>query len=276
MKCLHSLYLLKTGADQGLIYKLTDKLLSEGFAVIYGVEKKNIADKSQFVNQVYAKMKQTGLFHNGIEDYIEKGALRIMDANEVFSYDQSFTINELVDKWTSIIKEFRKKGNYKGIITLAGGISVTTDDEQSKLVSYEQVILKAVTQSGLLQIVCCYSEESIENLHFGHLISIINSHQCAISNNEGNEIRVADSRQLYPAVMLEAISDGIEDVLGKGSGRLVMQTMKYIYKIDQDAIISNPSMFEEKLQKVLGNSYKIVLASITKRVRKVLDWKLNL
>ncbi|MGI0048521.1 MAG: hypothetical protein ACREAW_03180, partial [Nitrososphaera sp.] len=69
-------------------------------------------------------------------------------------------------------------------------------------------------------------------------------------------------------VILEALVDGIEDILGKGSGRLIIQTMKAVYKIDENAIILNPSIFQEKLQKMLGNTSNIVLDSITNKIKE--------
>jgi hypothetical protein len=46
--------------------------------------------------------------------------------------------------------------------------------------------------------------------------------------------------------------------------------MKIIYNLDEDAIISRPKVFEEKLRKVLGNAAQSVLDSISEKVRELL------
>lgn len=69
--------------------------------------------------------------------------------------------------------------------------------------------------------------------------------------------------------MLDAIVDGIEDVMGKDSGRLIMQTMKTVYKINEEAILSNPSLFQEKMQKMLGSTSKMVLDSASKKIKEI-------
>ncbi len=56
--------------------------------------------------------------------------------------------------------------------------------------------------------------------------------------------------------------------MGAGSDKLVFHTLKAMYNLDDDQIISNPRLFEEKLGKVLGKSAKTVINSIANELRK--------
>jgi hypothetical protein len=79
-----------------------------------------------------------------------------------------------------------------------------------------------------------------------------------------------DYRDISDLVILEAMYSGVEKVLGAGSAKLVFQTMKMVYRLDEKAIISNPSIFEEKLRKVLGHASESVLKSVSEQVRLLL------
>jgi hypothetical protein len=109
-------------------------------------------------------------------------------------------------------------------------------------------------------------KESLDEFQFAHLMSIINAHQCIIGHVEDSE----ESRKMDAAVMLEAIVRGIEDALGEGSGKLIIQTMKTVYRIDEDTILSNPNLFQEKMQRLLGNTSRIVLDSANRRIKEML------
>ncbi len=66
----------------------------------------------------------------------------------------------------AIIKEFRKK-KFKNIVIISGGITAFSDrDTQNNLVAYEQAILETVKKIGSVQVICCYSQESLDKMQF--------------------------------------------------------------------------------------------------------------
>lgn len=173
---------------------MIDKFLLEEHIVVYGVEKGDPnVPKSQLVNEIYYKIKQSGLIDE-IEYYIENKMLIIIDIREIYSFKQSIDINDPLNKWISIIKEAKRKGNFRGIAIIAEGTTAFRDsNNQIRLLLYEQAILKAATEMGVLRVICCYLEESIDRLHFSNLISIINSHQCIIRGRSIEETRQISS-----------------------------------------------------------------------------------
>jgi hypothetical protein len=157
-----------------------------------------------------------------------------------------------------------KGGEFKGILVIAGGVMVFTDTgRQDTLVAYEQSILQALTSIGSIQVICCYPRDSLRNLEFSNLISVASAHQCVMDAR-------ANYREITYYSLLEAISEGVEGILGADSARLILQTMKMIYGLDENSILSNPGVFEEKLRRVLGNASPTVLDSICDRVRQLL------
>ena len=54
--------------------------------------------------------------------------------------------------------------------------------------------------------------------------------------------------------IIHLISKGIDKKLGEGSATLLFQTMKTVYKLNQDIVVSKPVVFEDKLKRLLGNN----------------------
>ncbi len=254
---------MKENSDS--LYNMVGKFLSEGCAVVYAVGEGISIPTNQLVNRMYSNLRQSGSIGD-IEDYIRTGTLRIMDAREIYSSDLVGNTAAMLDKWMSIIKEFRER-KFKNIIIIAGGTTALSDsDKQNNLVAYEQAILETVKKTRSVHVICCYLQESLDKMQFDQIASIVNAHQC-------NVIPVTtgvESRRIGPSIILDAIVDGIEDVMGKDSGKLIMQTMKTVYKINEEGIVSNPSLFQEKLQKILGNTSKMVLDSASKKIKEIM------
>jgi hypothetical protein len=265
LQCLHSMFVLKPSGNYGEIYRAMARFLDEGFLVVYGLGSEGFdVPKNKFENHVYSKIRESGHIDD-LERRISTGALRIMDVREIYSEGHYLYPNELLKKWTGVITEVRRgSSDFKGIAVIAGGVKTFTDGgSQDRLVVYEQAILRSITELGCMEVICCYLPESLKQLAFSNLMSIAAAHQCIMENS-------ADHREISYFNLLGAIRDGVEDVLGPGSARLILQTMKIIYNLDEDAIISRPKVFEEKLRKVLGNAAQSVLDSISEKVRELL------
>ncbi len=274
VKCLHGLCILQTDKGMSVIYEAVNKFLSEGYAVIYAIEERGMdetdtnASKSQLINHIYSRMKQSHLVDD-IESHIESGALTIVDPREVYSSSPSGEVDgaKMLKQWISLIQTVERKGHFKDIAVISGGVTAFSDaNNLDGLIAYERAISESIKKRRSLRVVCCYLKESLDKFQFAQLMSIINAHQCTIGHIEDSE----ESRKMDSAVMLEAIVGGIEDALGEGSGKLIMKTMKTVYRIDEDMILSNPNLFQEKMQRLLGNTSKIVLDSANRRIKETL------
>jgi hypothetical protein len=271
LEYLHELYVLQTNKGLTSVYETVNKFLSEGHAVIYAIEERGRglnknATKNQLINHIYSKMKQSQVIED-IEDRIESGELTILDAREMYPPSKKIDGAKTLKKWISLIEKVRKKGNFKDIAVISGGVTVFSDaNNLDNLVAYERAISESVKKLRSVRVVCCYLQDSLDELQFAQLMSIVNAHQSAVGRIEDSE----ESRKVNSAVMLEAIVDGIEDTLGKGSGKLIMQTMKTVYRINENTVVTNPHLFQEKMQRLLGNSSKAVLESASKRIRETL------
>lgn len=96
------------------------------------------------------------------------------------------------------------------------------------------------------------------------LIPTVNCHDLILIDDDKRQMKKWDS---YRTISL--IEEGMNDILGNESCKLIMKTLKLIYKIDEVEIARDPSRFEEKLIKVLGpDASEKVLDSIAKRFRK--------
>jgi response regulator RpfG family c-di-GMP phosphodiesterase len=70
-------------------------------------------------------------------------------------------------------------------------------------------------------------------------------------------------------VVVEAIIAAMDRRLGPDTTRLVQKTLKLVYKIDEDKIREQPELFEEKLEKLLGDrTVKIITNDASKALRK--------
>jgi hypothetical protein len=76
--------------------------------------------------------------------------------------------------------------------------------------------------------------------------------------------------------IIEMVSNGIDNNLGKDSSVLLFQTMKSAYKLKPDSIVYRPAIFEETLKRVLGkDDANSVINSIFEDIIKEADFSLT-
>lgn len=205
--------------------------LSQGYAVVYVVEND--------VTQVVRNLSKTGIAE--VEDYIESGALTIINADSFYSPSGTkLDYNVLLPQWQKVVSSISKKGKFKGIMAMGMPHPAFFDgkENQQKLVEYEEQVAKHYDNK--IQIFCCYTEELVAKLPLSHLVRLLAAHQdIAGSNQEARKI-------------IDLIEEGLAKALGSETSTLVLRTLKLVYKIDRDCIISNPELFEEKIKRMFG------------------------
>ena len=187
MHCLHGLYVLQTADNLVDIYETVNRLLSEGYAVIYAVDEPKAskdASKTQRLAQIYSNMKQSQLIKD-IEACIESRALTIVDAEGMYLSRQYYNTASL-KRLASLIRTIKHQGNFKDIAIICGSISRFSDTTSlNKLVAYEQRVSESVKKLRSVCVICCYPEKSLDEIQFDQLMSIVNTHQCIVGCIDG-------------------------------------------------------------------------------------------
>jgi hypothetical protein len=100
-----------------------------------------------------------------------------------------------------------------------------------------------------IEAICVYKKKFLEARTLDELIKLVTYHTQALSYQKRNNKVILEKHKI-----IESIRKGFEEILGEGSSRLLLATLKLIYKIDEDRIISDPDLFFEKLNRMIGKN----------------------
>jgi hypothetical protein len=234
--------------------------LSQGYAVIYVVE-------SDITKAVINLSKTCAI---EIEEYIEKGALTLIDANSFYSPSETrFDWELLVAQWQKVISSVSKRGKFKRVMVMGMPHAAFFDsrENQQMLIEYEEQVAKHY--DGGVQVFCCYTKELIDKLPLGYLLRLLAAHQNTVisSNDNNNQGSFGRNNQNIPRT-IDLIEEGLTEALGKETCALVMKTLKLIYKIDRNEIVGDPENFEEKIRRMIGEeTADSVLRIIAERIK---------
>ena len=234
--------------------------LSKGYAVAYVVENN--------VTQVVQNLSKIGM---PVEDYVESGALKIIDANSFYSQSETkFDYNILLLQWHKVLSSISKK-SFKGVMVMGMPHEAFFDNKgnQQKLIEYEEQVAKNYDNS--FQIFCCYTKELLDKLPLGYLIRLLAAHQDVATNQNDNGLeKNSNSSANYPRYvsrLVNLVEEGLATALGKETSALVLKTLKLVYKINKDDIVANPELFEEKIKRMFGDSGEPILKIIVERLK---------
>lgn len=253
MEHIHSLCLVEGNDDNGYpaLYDKIASYTSKDYAVIYAVE----TDAVRAVRH----MGQHGI---EVESLVESGALTIVDRNTMYSIEKTdLEGHALLDSWHSLMLKVKKRSNFGGILAI-GSVEAFFEHpvDPSKLVKYEEMTGKEFHIP--LEVVCCYSQNAFSRLSLGNLSAILNAHHSTIHSN-------CRYKEWNSQSLVELARRGLDRALGDELSNLIFKTMKLCYKISDSHIISNPSIFEAMLERIMGKSAaEITLAYVKDEVRK--------
>jgi hypothetical protein len=252
----HSM-VVKSGVDFAHIYRAIQQYLSDGCAVVYSAESASFA-------HILKRMMQSGFIPDA-EDFIQNGTLTIVDEKIVSQQKTHLNATQLADMLFFTALEARRKSGAKRVVVICNSNLLLDKQQFAKQVEFEQAInqkFKDGKNKEQVEVICCYGPANIQNLSLEHLVSILNSHSGMIVDKDWRYAA------WHPAVVLEIIFRGIEKSLDPQTANLIFKTLKLVYKIDEDAIISNPALFEQTLRKIIGNNAAdSVLASIQEQAK---------
>lgn len=243
--------------------KINDSI-SNGNAVIYASEDELI--------DVLNRIKSNRIIQEA-EDHIQNGTLHPMDLAGSYAdaaarqgYEEE-DVARLLREWKNVIYRIKQDKRPKGMRVISEGSLILARAENfRKLLLYEQNIKQNARQKKWLEIICCYNKSSIDKMPVHHLNHVVRSRSHQL-DKERMERRIDDYR------ILSMIEKGIDDVLGRNSGKLSFHTLRLIYKIDDDEVLQQPELLEDKLQKVFGRSGNTVLRSVEARLRSLIHYR---
>lgn len=251
LKHSHSICLIRSddsGQANAGLYGNVGAYLAKGYAVVYAVET-TTAD-------TILRMNNSGIRAG---KYIESNALTILDRNFIYSKERTRLEGRLLlETWKEIISKVSQSGKFKGIAAMGmpEPFFETTTNHQ-KLVEYEQLVSREF--DGSFEAVCCYRQESVADLPLRHLISLLNSHQYAVTG-------VEKYSEWHAAKLFVMIVKGLEKTVGAATAKLMFESMKSVYKIDEQVIISRPEIFENALGKMFADSADAILDAIKREM----------
>ena len=190
--------------------------------------------------------------------------------------------DKLIENWNDIINKIKKKkGMIRNIIVISDISHILArvlGNNLDKLLKYEEGLggftmqqkYNMIDQIRLSQAICCHNITTIKSMPIRYLISLLNCHDSMLDCTNLEQQTRWDSYRI-----LSLISRGIARTMGEGSDKLIFQTLKMIYGLDEAKIVSNPGLFEEKLAKVLGESKMTVLDSIAREFREEIYHSIN-
>jgi hypothetical protein len=214
-----------------------------------------------------------------VEDYVERGALRVVPADSFFSPSETnLDYNVLLPQWHKVISSVREE-RFKRIMVIGMPHKAffETEASQRKLIEYEEQSAKF--HDGSFQAICCYTRELLERLPLSNIIRLLTVHKDiinkgefsnrSVSKNQNNNFYISNSNyhnQQDTQRIIRLIEYGLRRALGQETAALVFKTLKLVYQIEKEHIVSHPKLFEDKISKMIGSSGDIVLKMISETI----------
>lgn len=138
----------------------------------------------------------------------------------------------------------------KGILTIGNPVLfLGTDDENDyySIVAKESHIGRTFGDNPV-EVICCYSPTILEKMPLTDVIDLLRSHECTLHTDW-------KYKRWRSNEMIQLMRKAIGKLVGNETCDIIFATLKLIYKMDYDAIILNPALFKEKIEKLIGPNY---------------------
>lgn len=255
----HSFCIVEESDDSRstFIIETVSRAISDGHAVILASE----LDPRQTIEMLEKK---------GFDatQYIDRGVLTVLDNASAYSIaDTQLDAGKLLYRWIALISDIKEKSGCQGIVVIGTPKLFIDTNNVDKLMIYERQIGRRLNMP--LEAVCCYDAVAFSKLGFTNMIRFLNYHEYTIYQG-------GVYLQWQPSIILRIIDRAIDDALGPGTSRLLLKTLKLIYNVDSDSIVSQPELFEDILRKIFCKTASVVLDKIQKEITKELLYLRNL
>lgn len=249
MEHSHSLCLLEGESSFPALYDMINQYLSDGYAVVYSVE----SDP----NDVLLQMTNLGI---AAENFMQKGALRLLDNNLFLSPDNK-AHNQPLDSLRLVAA---KLTDFKWILCIGSNDRLLEINQRENLLEYE----KALSLPGLSpEIVCCYNAESLKDLCLEYLVKILNLHQYTLHHHHSQFVY----REWHPKKLIDLLAKSMNKAIGQESSDRLLNILKTLYKIDDHASFQFQN-FENPIRQLLGSSANIILNSLAEEIKREISF----
>jgi hypothetical protein len=215
------------------IYRWMINRLQHGYKVVYAVEA-----------VPHLTIERLSAINREVLQHVKNETLQVVDPELLYS--KSLTASEAaVDEWLSIIGE--ADGSRRSPILIISTPELLGNDGRLETL---QSVSEALDREwgGRVEVICCYSLDWFFGLDLGHAISLMSINERNLSRHELLYNAAAKSR------IMDAISRGLDNILGKGSGRLILTTMGFLHNVDREDLLADPHSFEARLRRLIGNA----------------------
>jgi hypothetical protein len=235
---------IETALDTSIykpLYEISNKYLQSGYTILYAAQSlPHETDKSKIVENIQNVHTDN---IDEVQNNISKGQLVVIDSNTIYKETTSGTY--IVDFLLSKISRMKQKLQHvtKGAMIFNAPDPFFSHDKYDVFIDFEEKIDKALPDDiGLL---CWYKPKWLKKLSLAYTISILTHHKCTVDKQW-------KYKEWDTSKIIDVVSKGIDNNLGEGSSVLLFQTMKSAYKLNQDAIVYRPTIFEKTLKKLLN------------------------
>jgi hypothetical protein len=231
-----------------------------GYAVVYAAE-----SKPTMVARRLSRLNRGVAVDKDIEDYVKNNALSIVDRDGLYLHRAGLDSEKLIDSWRSLVVRVQgKKSKHRGTVAIGSPSIILRrafHGNIQKLIDYETAV--GETFALPLEAICLYSNPDLNaKLSFSNIIAILSSHYATIHHGWFY-------REWHPSYIVALVYDGIDRVLGQGMAKLVFKTLKLIYNLEDDIVLTNPEVFEQKLKNITGEQpAQLALELITNAIIK--------
>ena len=245
------------------LYEISSRYLEDGYSVLYVVEsvpdqtaKEKVIENIQNVNN-----------KKEVQNNISKGLLNVIDPDAI--YHKNASSRDILDSLYSSILKMQGKLQHKtkGAMIFNSPDPFFSRNKYDVFMMFEEEVGKTLPKN--VGLVCWYKKKWLNDLSLAHAIHLLADHKYTVHSEW--KYKEWDSNKI-----IGIISKGIDKNLGEGSAILLFQTMKSAYKLNQDAIVYRPSIFENTLRRILGkHDANSVIDSIFGEIMKEVAFSLT-
>lgn len=233
------------------LYDKITRYTAQNYAVIYAVEK----DPTRAVLHMRRHDVE-------VEDLIESRALTIISRDKMYSIERTgLDGHALLNSWHDVMLKVKKASDFKGILAIGSAENFFDPAiDPCKLVKYEGMVGKRFHIS--FEGICCYSENAVDRLSLGHLVSILNSHFSTIHKDQLY-------KQWQPTRVLELTHEILAKELDTKTSDLILAAIKRHSGVEKSEIIVDPVLLEDAINAILGKpAADIVFEKIKTAIRQ--------
>jgi hypothetical protein len=177
--------------------------------------------------------------------------LKIIDRDAIFPKGRALTSDKLLKDLLEPVISSIQKEKQKHVIAVGSHSHLFKDFKQ--LIKYERSLSRLLKKCRMF--VCCYTQKHLAALSAPVLINLVSCHTHSL--HKGCIFRPWQEEDI-----IRIIGSGIDAALGSGMSRIILKTLKMVYRMDTHDIISNPERFESILGRVLCRWKDKVMQSI--------------